>query len=113
MKSPYIFLDCVLGFAFATPTDSHAQEFTNHTYQLIAAPLTWQQAKEDAERRGGHLATITSQAELDHILSLGLPFHSNDAYWLGATDEGHEGTWVWVTGEAWDFSRWSSGEPNN
>ena len=32
-------------------------------YQAISGSFTWEQAKEDAENRGGHLATITSEAE--------------------------------------------------
>jgi hypothetical protein len=86
-------------------------QFTNHIYRAVSGSLTWHQAEADAEARGGHLATITSQAELDYILALGiLP---NETYWLGATDEGHEGVWTWVTGEPWEFSAWAAGEPNN
>src|SRR5438045_382410 len=76
-----------------------AQEFAGHIYQAVTGNFTWHQAEADAELRGGHLATITSQAELDYVRGLGvLP---SVPYWLGATDEGHEGTWVWVTGEPW------------
>jgi hypothetical protein len=85
----------------------------HNTYQVIATNLTWHQAKEDAERRGGHLATITSQEEFDYILSLGLTFQFAEGYWLGATDEVQEGTWVWITGEPWQFTAWFGGEPNN
>ncbi len=90
-----------------------AQSFSNHIYEVISGTFTWHQAKEDAERRGGHLATITSAEEWEYIFNLQLPFHPQDAYWLGATDEGHEGTWTWVTGEDWSFSMWTPGEPNN
>src|SRR4030095_14830247 len=62
-----------------------SQDFSTHSYQLITNTLTWHQAKEDAERRGGHLATITSQAEHDYILSLGLHYHPDDGYWLSVT----------------------------
>jgi len=89
-----------------------AQDFTNHTYQVVTGLFTWHQAKADAESRGGHLLTITSQAEFDYIQSLGV-LPDDVSYWLGATDEGQEGVWSWVTREAWDFSLWSAGEPNN
>jgi hypothetical protein len=36
-------------------------------YQIIEGSFTWEQAKADAEARGGHLVTITSQAELDFV----------------------------------------------
>jgi hypothetical protein len=88
-----------------------AADFSNHTYIAVSGPFTWHQAKADAEARGGYLATITSKDELDHIASLNA--FPKDAYWLGGTDEGHEGTWVWVTGEPWDFTWWAPNEPNN
>ena len=103
-------LQCAISLVLFSLSAS-AQEFTNHTYQTITATLTWHQAKLDAEARGGYLATITSQAELDYVRSLGvLPI---TPYWLGATDEAQEGTWVWVTGEPWSFTNWQPGEPNN
>lgn len=90
---------------------SASQAFKSHTYQAVSGDFTWHQAKTDAEARGGHLATITSQAEFDYVLSLGvLP---SDSYFLGATDEAQEGVWVWLTGEPWEYSAWSPNEPNN
>jgi hypothetical protein len=38
-------------------------------YQIILGNFTWEQAKADAEMRGGHLATITSEAEWNSIAS--------------------------------------------
>ena len=68
-----------------------AQDSITHTYQMISGSFTWHQAKADAEARGGHLATITSPAEIDSIRSLNVT--TAEPYWLGATDEGHEGPW--------------------
>jgi hypothetical protein len=31
---------------------------------------------------------------------------------LGACDADVEGTWTWITGEAWSGGSWASGEPN-
>lgn len=90
-----------------------AQSFTNHTYQWIPGAFTWQEAKADAEQRGGHLATITSEEEMVYVISvLPNPLPAVQ-YWLGGTDEGHEGIWVWITGEPWSYTSWNSGEPNN
>lgn len=38
---------------------------------------------------------------------------SGIAVWLGGTDAAKEGTWQWLTGEAWSYQNWASGEPNN
>lgn len=82
-------------------------------YEVIAGSFTWHGAKADAEKRGGHLATVTSEAEWRAILSLVGPDLSRHETWLGATDEEIEGAWRWVTGEPWSFSNWGAGEPNN
>jgi hypothetical protein len=82
-------------------------------YQFIPARITWHEAKADAEKRGGHLATITSQKEWDSIQNLLGNLIKGGDVWIGATDEEREGKWQWVTGEAWDFARWLPGEPNN
>jgi len=80
-------------------------------YQIIPGSFAWLDAKADAELRGGHLATITSQAEWD--LVFGLFGNSLLSAFLGGTDAGTEGTWRWVTGEPWEFTRWSPGQPDN
>ena len=91
-----------------------AQEFTNHSYLVVSARFTWDQAKLDAELRGGYLATLTSQAEANYVQSLGiLSTIPGEAFWLGASDELQEGTWTWVTGEPFIFALWHPGEPNN
>ena len=38
---------------------------------------------------------------------------SSLGYYLGGTDEKTEGVWEWITNEAWSFTKWAKGEPNN
>jgi hypothetical protein len=70
----------------------------------------WPIARAEAEAAGGHLATITSAAENDFIRPLVIDDYFN-VYLIG----GHkiDGAWRWVTGEAWTYSNWYPGEPNN
>lgn len=92
---------------------SDAYETGYGRYQIIMGAYTWSQAKANAESHGGHLATITSEAEwvaMQQVLGATL---SGNMIWLGGTDEAQEGVWKWVTGEAWSYTRWASGEPNN
>jgi hypothetical protein len=95
-------------------------------YEVIPGPFTWDQAKQDAESRGGYLATITSGAEgQDVVAQIGLPipFFSDSppnnpgtigtitGVWLGATDL-QGGQRSWITGEPWSFTRRAPGEPS-
>ncbi|HJM96445.1 MAG TPA: PQQ-binding-like beta-propeller repeat protein, partial [Candidatus Marinimicrobia bacterium] len=72
-------------------------------YQIIEGSFTWHEAKADAEARGGHLATITSQAEQNAITNILVKDYGRSRIWVGATDELVEGDWKWVTGEPFDF----------
>ncbi len=63
-----------------------------------------------------HLATVTSAEEDAFIVETfgELPLFGK---WLGGfqAPNGEEpgGGWGWVTGEAWDYTNWNDGEPNN
>lgn len=83
-------------------------------YLLHRAPMTWADAQKWAQSHGGTLASIRSQEEELFINQLfkssGLP---DEAYYLGGTDKGHEGTWVWLDNSPWTYSNWDPHEPNN
>ena len=80
-------------------------------YKAIKGALTWEEALTDAKERGGHIATITSEEEWvainDHLGGI------ERGYYLGGTDEKTEGVWEWITDEAWNFTKWAKGEPND
>lgn len=64
---------------------------------------------------GGYLATLTSAAENAFVAAL-VSAGGRNAFlggyqsnpWALANE-----TWTWVTGEAWDFTAWTDGEPND
>lgn len=102
----------------------------DHAYEVISGEvgIFWHDAASEAEQRGGHLATITSQAENDFIFDLindpqywyQLPVLGVQSHgpWIGgfkpdgpsaeAVGEG----WQWVSGEAWGYANGASFEPN-
>jgi len=86
-----------------------AVEFNGHWYLYVGDAKTWHNAKADCEARGGHLATMSDATEDTFVYNLG----GQQRIWFGFTDEGHEGTWVWITGEPVTYTNWYSGEPNN
>ena len=81
-----------------------------HAYKRFDTAVSWTQAKAVCASKGAHLATITSQAENDFLVSQLL---QNTRAWIGATDEQSEGTWKWVTGEPWSFQNWLPNQPDN
>ena len=91
---------------------SDATNFNGNAYKVYDMGMTWYEAKAYCENLGGHLATITSQAEQDFIEGL-IENHDRNIYWLGGTDEAYEGQWEWVTGEPFEYKNWDYGEPNN
>ena len=82
-----------------------------HTYTLYNESLTWEQAKLRCEALGGHLATITTQAE-QNAVSSSLPVISGK-YWLGAKADS-AGWWSWVTGEPFEgqYRNYAAGQPD-
>lgn len=85
-------------------------EFNGHYYQVFDKGLDWNEAKKYCESLGGHLVTITSQEEQELIESM-LRDASKNSYWLGAELVGDE--FVWVTEEAFSYTHWQPGQPDN
>ncbi len=54
----------------------------NQRYKVITAPLTWDEARKDAESKGGHLASITSPSEWSEVSSI-IKSSGLFAVWLG------------------------------
>ena len=73
--------------------------------------MTWQDAQAYCEDIGGHLVTITSQAEQDFVYTSLVEKYG--VAMIGLNDAASEGTWEWVTGEPFSYANWDGGEPNN
>ncbi len=131
----YFLVFCV-GFVLMITTPTFAQPVewpvssggNGHTYDVISVPdgISWTSARDAASAAGGYLATLTSQEESDFVYALvdNSSFWnqesggSNLGPWLGGYQTFDDGTmptanWTWVTGEAFLFTNWASGEPNN
>ncbi len=102
-------------------------EWNEHFYYAILTwGSSWQSAVADAKKRGGYLASITSEAENSFVFEL----IKNDERlwdmhqdgqafgpWIGTyQEEGAiepDGGWALASGEPVTFSNWSEGQPNN
>lgn len=81
--------------------------YNGHSYYRSTGSAFWLTAKANCEAMGGHLVTVTTAAENTFIFNLW------PSGWIGLTDEVTEGVWRWVTGEAYSYTSWNGGEPNN
>jgi len=90
-------------------------EVKPHTsrYEIIAGDVSWTEANNICIANGGHLATITSQEEMDTIVALanasGLKY-----LWIGGYTSVRDNTAFghWTTGEPFDYTAWFPGEPS-
>ena len=82
-------------------------------YELIKADISWQKANDACIARGGHLATLTSQAEMDKVAKMcrkeGVKY-----CWIGGYTSIRNGSAFghWITGEPFQFTAWYPGEPS-
>ncbi|MDE0820290.1 MAG: hypothetical protein OSA95_04170, partial [Opitutales bacterium] len=87
-------------------------------YEMITGSFSWDDAKADAESRGGHLATVASAAEWTAAYEAAGPsFPQGDFvydFWIGGLRASGDAAkpWEWITGEAWPYNRWLPNEPD-
>lgn len=101
--------------ANVTFTPVKAIEKTKHSqrYEVIKDDVTWTEANEKCIAKGGHLATITSQAEMDQLSKMAEDAGLKYA-WMGGYTSVRNGSAFghWVTGEPFDYTAWYQGEPS-
>ena len=92
-----------------TASFEHPQ--TGHCYILYSGELEYETAEIACDLLEGptHLVVINDQEEHDFVRTL----IGGAQAWIGGTDRDAEGDWVWATGEAFSFTNWRSGEPND
>ena len=85
---------------------------TQHCYLVVHDLATYSDAKAHCMTLGAHLVTLAGAAEDAFVWSL-----SPAEHWIGSSDgkgakEPNPGTYSWVTGEPFEFTNWSSAQPN-
>jgi hypothetical protein len=81
---------------------------TNRAYRVFYGLRTHPEAIADCAAAGAHLATITSEAEQSFVATL-----ATRELWIGAFQGPTEGAWFWSTGERFDFTAWSTNQPDD
>ena len=80
-----------------------------HQYAAVNCG-TWTQCEAQAVALGAHLVSVNDAAENAWLVSTFTPTKN---YWIGLTDKDQQGVWKWTSGEAFGYSNWVVGEPNN
>ena len=79
-------------------------------YSVFSSQLTWDDAEAACDAiYGGHLASISSQSDLDFLVEWVL--EPAETYWIGLNDKTIEGTFEYTDGIAFSFSNWGVHQP--
>ena len=70
--------------------------------------MTWEKAEEHCQGEGGHLVSIHSAEENDHVAGL-----VAGELWVGGSDVAAEGDWTWTDGSSFSYNNWAFGQPAN
>ncbi|XP_054834226.1 C-type lectin domain family 17, member A-like [Eublepharis macularius] len=95
---------------FCTKCPPNWASFEKNCYFFSTLSAPWTAAKQSCENEGAHLVIINNRPELKFLVNL---IMTDRVFWMGLSDAGQEGQWIWVDGTPLTFSSWGKGEPNN
>ncbi len=96
-----------------TPVETLEEVTHASRYEIFASDCSWTEANRECIQKGGHLATITSQDEMNQLVQMAE--NSGLSYlWIGGyTSVDSSGAFGhWVTGEPFNYACWFPGEPS-
>jgi len=108
-NAPTATTNCTVGGCSGSPISgfNYMGALNGSAYYFSQNSEKWVDAKVTCENNGGHLVTISSQAEQDFI------FNNIDvAILIGINDEDNNNSLEWVTGESISYTNWKVGQPN-
>ena len=83
-------------------------------YRWNGELLTRAEHEAEARKWGGHLVSIISERELQHVMSvMEGPICFIGAYRHGSGNGPGQDHWHWSDGSTWRFTNWRQGEPND
>ena len=90
----------------------YALESQNNQFQIIEGNFTWQEAKADAEAKGGRLAVLSTESRIDSARAI-LEGRGNwPALWIGLNTEPNF-QYRWINGDPLTANNWHSNAPSN
>jgi gliding motility-associated-like protein len=73
----------------------------------------WNTASNQAAAVGGYLVSINDANENANVLAAAQAQGFSGGIWIGFSDSGVEGNWVWTNGSSNSYTNWNGGEPSN
>ncbi|CAL8239891.1 unnamed protein product [Gadus morhua 'NCC'] len=70
---------------------------------------TWEDSQIYCVQQGANLIMVKNSAEMSYLNSI---VELGGEVWIGLTDNGKEGQWMWVDGTRMTTSFWAKGQPN-
>jgi hypothetical protein len=81
-------------------------------YVICPRKATYIQAIAACSVMGGTLATVETQGEATQIAAL-VRALTDESMYVGVSDEGTEGEWVWLDSTPLTYDPWADGQPDN
>ena len=91
------------------------EENGNHCYLWSKNKVNWTEAEGLCQRKGAHLASVTSTAINDYVLE-GKDKRRMYQLWIGGSDLEVNGVWKWADcseDQEWKWADWRPGEPSD
>ncbi len=91
--------------------------YSGHDYLFVTTPKTWHEAQSycanyDRVNGGGyHLVTIDDSAEESFLNTIEIR-RGLSRWWIGYSDQGVEGSWIWSHGYS-THANWAPNQPDN
>ncbi|GAB6032983.1 Fc fragment of IgE, low affinity II, receptor for (CD23) [Chamberlinius hualienensis] len=105
--------------SFPTTKHSYCQpgfiQLNSDCYFFSITSQTWQEAEKSCQSKNASLAHPTNRnQDIQLIMYLIKTYDYTRNFWLGATDAGVEGKWIWISNNSsMIYKDWNPGEPSN
>jgi len=88
-----------------------------YLFHYEATIMTWREGQEECEKLGGFLAEIKTEAQQQYLMSVAFleeDILGTKSWFIGLSDQGHEGRWVWQHSlKDTNFTFWYDGQPDD
>jgi len=88
-----------------------------YLFHYEATIMTWREGQEECENLGGFLAEVKTEAQQQYLMSVAFleeDILGTKSWFIGLSDQGHEGRWVWQHSLTdTNFTFWDAGQPDD